>query len=203
MRDPGGAWVCRSPGRARGNPPRPRTRCSTPTASHARNSRTARQPRRPPRRGPRRRRRPSRASRVPAAARISSRRRSRAPPSAPAHAAGAAMWLIGLPLARPALYGPAPPSLRGRRHSQTPPALPGPFLDAVASRHFRGRGRAPKPVFCFWPWARVCTLSGRPVPWLWGLQLGGTFVLPRKPKVGPGTSGVAACGELRDSGIDV
>lgn len=112
----------------------------SPTAPHARNSRTAPHPRRPPRRGPRRRRRPSRASRVPAAARISSRRRSRAPPSAPAHAAGAAMWLVGLPLARPALYGPATPSLCGRRHSQTPPALPGPFLDAVASRHFRGRG---------------------------------------------------------------
>lgn len=106
--------------------------------------------RRPRRRGPReRRRRPSRASRVPAAARISRRRSSRAPPSALAHAAGTARWLVKLPLAVRALdvlhYGRRLPSLRGLRHSQTPPALPGPFLDAKAARaSLPGEGPGPK-----------------------------------------------------------
>lgn len=155
--------------------------------------------RRPPRRGPRRRRRPSRASRVPAAARISRCRRSRAPPSALAHAAGTAMWLVKLPLAVRALdvlhYGRRLPSFRGLRHSQSPPALPGPFLDAEASRHFRGRGQAPKPVFCFWPGYPVCTLLVRPMHSLPGLLFCRTFVLPRRPKVrlrAPGARTVAA-----------
>lgn len=109
--------------------------------------------RRPPLRGRRKRRRPSRASRVPAAARISRCRRSRAPPSALAHAAGTAMWLVKLPLAVRALdvlhYGRRLLSFHGLRHSQTPPTLPGSLPQRRSPRHFRGEGPDPEACVLF------------------------------------------------------
>lgn len=112
--------------------------------------------RRPPRRGPRRRRRPSRASRVPAAARISRCRRSRAPPSALAHAARTAMWLVKLPLAVRALdvlhYGRRLPSFRGLRHSQSPPGTAGPLprRRSLASLPGEGPGTEASVLFLAW-----------------------------------------------------
>lgn len=117
------------------------------------------------------------------------------------------MWLLKLPLAVRALdallYGRRLPSFRGLRHSQTPPALPGPFLDAEASRHFRGRGPAPKPVFCFWSRAPVRTVLIGLVYLFPGLLLHRTFVFPRRPKVRLRAPGVAICGEDCGGGADV
>lgn len=144
---------------------------------------------------------------MPAAARISRCRRSRAPPSALAHAAGTAIWLLKLPLAVRALdallYGRRLPSFCGLRHSQTPPAVPGPFLDAEASRHFRGRGQVPKPVFCFWAGAPVRPLLIRPAYSLLGLVLHRTFVRTRTPKVRLRSPGLAIWGEDCSCGADV
>lgn len=161
----------------------------------------------PRRRGPRRRRR-SRACCVPAAARISRCRRSRAPPSALAHAAGTAIWLVKLPLAVRALdallYGRRPPSFRGLRHSQTPPtpgsagALPrrrslaslpgeGPGLSSVL---FLARGSRTYPI----------NPSGVLVP---RLLLHQTFVHPPTPKVRLRVPGVAIWGEDCSGGADV
>lgn len=92
---------------------------------------------------------------MPAAARISSRRRSRAPPSAPAHAVGAAMWLVGLPLARPALYGPAP------RHSAAAATLKPPGTAGALPRRRRlaslpGEGPSPEArVLFLYPGSRL------------------------------------------------
>lgn len=110
--------------------------------------------RRAPLRGRRkRRRRPSRASRVPAAARISRCRRSRAPPSALAHAAGTAMWLVKLPLAVRALdvlhYSRRLLSFHGLRHSQTPPALPGSLPRRRSLASLPGEGPGPEASVLF------------------------------------------------------
>lgn len=207
MRDPDGAWACCSPGRARDSSALNAVRDSVAHRSSHSDLKDRAANSGDPRAGAREsggRAEPAACPQPPAspaAAGLEPRPRTRGRDGEVA--------IVKLPLAVRALdvlhYGRRLPSFRGLRHSQTPPRhCRGPSsTPKQRERHFRGRGRAPKPVFCFWPGAPVRTLLVRPVHSLRGLLLCRTFVLPRRPKVLLRALGVAIWAQGCGGGADV